>query len=298
MRLLASTQVNRTSTWACQAGPAARAYASGGVLSQSFRAALFSERDFNVFVREDGTNFDVSAQGADIIAQCSKFDFGAFFEAGNFALLHLHGKRELSLSHFTVLTQLIERHAFENGIGALFSAGATGFGHQLIRDVVVGEGSVCHSVLSRLPDAEAGLRLLLQCAQVFEVKFIGFANQFPVKAASPMFVATDQQDSGTCGIEGEECAKRQMLVVRSAQFLHVGKRRSLHGIDVRPGEYRASFLEKVYRCIERFPFFPREGLHPFPKLRRGANLVSHEDIMRCDSYNVKLIFSVAAGRKS
>jgi len=36
-------------------------------LSQSFRAALFSERDFNIFVWKDGTNFDVLAKGADVI---------------------------------------------------------------------------------------------------------------------------------------------------------------------------------------------------------------------------------------
>jgi hypothetical protein len=50
----------------------------------------------------------------------SEFKFGAFFETGNLALLHIHVKCEFSLSHLAVLTQLIERHAFENGVGAPF----------------------------------------------------------------------------------------------------------------------------------------------------------------------------------
>jgi|GEM_PF-1105409 hypothetical protein len=258
-------------------------------------AALFREREFDVFVWEDGANFDMSAEGADVVTQCSEFDLGAFFEAGNFALLHLHGEREFSLGHLTVLTQFIERHAFENGVGALFCAGAAGRGHQLVGDAVVGESLVCHNFLSRAVDA--GWRLLFQCAQMFTVEFIGFANQLLVKAAPSMFIATDKQDGGTLGIESKECAKRQMFVVRGSQFLHVGKCRSFNGIDIRPSEDRTFFLEKVYGCIEGLPFFRRKGLHPFPKLRRRANLVSHKIIMRCNSYNVKLIFPVAAASR-
>ena len=273
-----------------QPGLAVHAYPGGIGSNRSFRAALFSQRDFNVFVREDGANFDVSAQSADVITQCSQFDFGAFFEARNFALLHLHDKRELSLRHLTVLTQFIERHAFENGVGALLGTDAAGLSHQLVSDAVVGESLVCHSVLSPPPD-KAALRLFLQRAQVFAVKFIGFANQLLVKAALSMFVAANEQDGGTSGVEGKKCAKCQMLVVRGAQLLHVGECRSPDRIDIRPSKHRASFPEKVYGCIEGFAFFPREGLHPVPKLRRGANLVWHVFIMRCSSYYVKLIRS-------
>ena len=94
-------------------------------------AALFGKRQFNVFVWKNGANFDVSAEGADVVTQCSKFDFGAFFEAGNFALLHLHGERKFSLSHLAVLTQFVERHAFEDGISALFCAGTTSYAQSL-----------------------------------------------------------------------------------------------------------------------------------------------------------------------
>jgi hypothetical protein len=106
-----------------------------------------------------------------------------------------------------------------------------------------------------------------------------------------MFVATDEQDGCTFGIEGKECSQRQMLVMRGAQFLHVGKCRSFDSIDIRPSENRAFFPEKMYGYIERFPLFTRDGLHPFPKLRRRADFVSHIDSMRCTSYDVKLILS-------
>jgi hypothetical protein len=67
----------------------------------------------------------------------SEFKFGAFFETGNLALLHIHVKCEFSLSHLAVLTQLIERHAFENGVGApFFSADAAGLADQLVSDAV------------------------------------------------------------------------------------------------------------------------------------------------------------------
>lgn len=281
MRLPASLQAYRDFS--------ARAFQPG------LAAALFRERKFNVFVWKDGANFDVSAEGADVVTQCSKFDFGAFFEAGNFALLHLHGERNFPLGHLAVLTQLIERHAFENGVSALFCAGTAGRSHQLVGDAVVGEGLVCHSVLSRV--ANAGWRLLFQYAQVFTVEFIGFANQLLVKAAPPMFIATDEQDGGPLGIESKECAKCQMFVVRGTQFLHVGKCRSLDGVNIRPSQNRAFFPEKIYGRIERFPFFQRKGLQPFPKLRSRANLVSHNLIMRCGAYNVKLILSVSPTRK-
>ena len=274
-------------------GLAVHAYPGGLGSNRPFRAALFSKRDLDVLVGEDGTNFDVSAQGADVIAQRSKFDFGTLFKSGNFALLHLHGKRELSLGHLTVLTQLIESHALENSVGALFGADAARPGHQLIGDAVVGESFVRHSVLSRLPHAKAGLRSFLQRPQMFPIKFVGLANQLFVKAAPSMFVAANEQDGGPSWIEGKECAKRQVLVVRGAQLLHVGERRSPHGIDIRPTEHRATFPEKVYGCIEGFPFLPRESQHPFPKLRRGANLIRHAFIMRCSSYYVKLIKSAA-----
>ncbi len=130
-----STQALRTA-----AGPGARVYIGESVLNKSFRAALFSQHDFNVFVREDGANLDVSSQGDYVITECSEFDLGSFFEAGNFALLHLHGKGELSLSHLSVFAQFVKRHAFENSVGALFSTGAAGLGHQLVRNAVVGEG--------------------------------------------------------------------------------------------------------------------------------------------------------------
>jgi hypothetical protein len=268
---------------------------SARVSRPELAAALFGERKFNVFVWKDGANFDVSAEGADVVTQCSEFDFGAFFETGNFALLHFHGERKFSLGHFAVLTQFVERHAFENGVSALFCAGAAGRSHQLVGDAVVGESLVCHSVLSRVVDA--GWRLLFQCAQVFTVEFIGFANQLLVKAAPSMFIATDEQDGGTLGIESKERAKCQMFVVRGAQFLHIGERRALDGVYIRPSQDRAFFPEKIYGCIERFPFFRRKGLHPFPKLRSRANLVSHRIIMRCGAYNVKLIFSVASPSK-
>jgi hypothetical protein len=83
-----------------------------------------------------------------------------------------------------------------------------------------------------------------------------------------------------------------MCVVRGAQFLHVGKCRSFDGINLGPSEDWALFPEKVYGCIERFPLFTREGLHPIPKLRRCADFVSYVDIMRCTAYDVKLIFSI------
>jgi hypothetical protein len=35
-------------------------------------------------------------------------------------------------------------------------------------------------------------------------------------------------------------------------------------------------------------------LHPFPKLWRRADFVSHVDSMRCTSYDVKLIFFTEA----
>jgi hypothetical protein len=53
-----------------------RPYAGGCALRLSLGSALFGEREFNVFVREDGANFDVSAKGADVFTQCSEFDFG------------------------------------------------------------------------------------------------------------------------------------------------------------------------------------------------------------------------------
>src|ERR1039457_3858611 len=128
-----STQVRKTSsTRACLPGTMSCSYAGGCALRQSSRSVLFRERELNVFVWEDGANFYVSAKGADVITQCSEFDFGALFEAGNFALLDLHGEREFSLSHFTVLTQFIKCHAIENGVGALFGADAAGLGHQLV----------------------------------------------------------------------------------------------------------------------------------------------------------------------
>jgi hypothetical protein len=107
-----------------------------------------------------------------------------------------------------------------------------------------------------------------------------------------MFVATNEQDGRSFGIEGKECAERQMLVMRGAQFLHVGKCRSFDSIDIRPSENRPLFPEKMYGYVKRFPLFPREGLHPLPKLRRRADFVSHVDSMRCTSYDVKLILSV------
>jgi len=132
---------------------------------------------------------------------------------------------------------------------------------------------------------------------VFTVEFIGFANQFLVKAAPSMLITTDEKNGGALRIESKECAKRQMFVVRGTQFLHVGKCRSLDGVHIRPSQDRALFPEKIYGRIERFPFFQRKGLHPFPKLRSRANLVSHNLIMRCGSYNVKLIFSVSPASK-
>lgn len=117
MRFPVPIRERRTfSTRACQLGSVARTYSCGCALSRLFRAALFGERDFNVFVREDGANFDVSAQGADVVTQCSKFDFGAFFETRNFALLHLHGKRNFSLTgnnYFSREDVLTLKHAFD-----------------------------------------------------------------------------------------------------------------------------------------------------------------------------------------
>ena len=126
------------------------------------------------------------------------------------------------------------------------------------------------------------------------LKFIRFLDELLVKAASPVFVATNEQDGRTFGIEGKECVERQMLVMRGAQFLHVGKCRSFDSIDIRPSEDRSLFPEKMYGYIERFPLFPREDLHPFPKLRSRADFVSHVDSMRRTSYDVKLIFSAKA----
>ncbi len=248
MRLPASLQACRDfSARACQPGLA---------------AALFGERKFNVLVWKDGANFDVSAEGANVITQSSKSDFGALFETGNFALLNLHGECKFSLGHLAVLTQFVERHAFENGVSSLFCAGAAGRSHQLIGDAVVGDGLACHSVLSRVVDT--GLRLLFQCVQVFTVEFIGFANQLLVKAAPSMFIATDEQNSGPLGIESKERAKCQMFVVRGTQFLHIGERRALDGVNIRPSQDRAYFPEKIYGRIERFPFIQRKRLHPFP----------------------------------
>ena len=259
--------------------------------NQSFRAVLFGEREFNVFVRKDGANFDVSAKGADVIPQRSEFDFGALFKPGYFALFDLHRERKSSLSHFAILAQFIERHAFKNGVGALLGASAAGLGHQLVGDAVVREGSACHSVLSCLLGAGDNLFSLLQRVQVFAVQFIRFLDELLVKTSPSMFVATNEQDGCTFGIEGKECAERQMRVMRSAQFLHVGECRSFDSIDIRPSENRPLFPEKMYGYVERFPLFPREGLHPFPKLRRRADFVSHISSMRCTSYDVKLIYS-------
>ena len=264
----------------------------GCSLNQPLRAVLFGEREFNVFVRKDGANFDVSAEGADVIPQRSKFDFGALFKPGYFALFDLHRERKSSLGHLAIFAQFIERHAFKNGVGALPGASATGLGHQLVGDAVVREGSACHNVLSCLPNAGSSLRSLLQRAQVFAVKFIRFLDELLVKAAPSMFVATNEQDGGTFGIEGKKCAESQMLVMRGAQFLHVGICRSFDSIDIRPSEDRAFFPEKIHGYVERFPLFPREGLHPIPKLQRRADFVSHIDSMRCTSYVVKLIFLV------
>jgi len=207
---------------------------------QPFRPMLFGEREFHVFVWEDGADFDVPAKRTHVVPQCPKFHFGTLFEPGDFALLYLHGERKFSLGNLAVLAQFIERHAFKNGVGALFGAGAASRSHQLVGDAVVRESLVCHSVLSRL-------RSLLQGSQVFAVEFIGFANQLLVKATLPMLVTTDEQDGGTFGIESKECAKRQMLVMRGAQFLHVGKCRSLDGIDIRPSEHWDRAIERAVK---------------------------------------------------
>jgi len=263
-------------------------------LNQSFSVALFGQCKLNVFVRKDGANFDVSAKGTDVIPQRSEFYFGALFKPGYFALFDLHRERKSSLGHLAIFAQFIERHAFKNGVGALLGASATGLGHQLVSDAVVREGSACHNVLSRLPIAGGNLRSLPERVQVQAVQFIRLLDELLVKAAPPMFVATDEQDGRSFGIEGKKCAERQMLVMRGAQFLHVGKCRSFDGIDIRPSENRPLFPEKMYGYVERFPLFPREGLHPIPKLRRRADFVSHVDSMRCTSYDVKLIFLVEA----
>ena len=120
----------------------------------SFRSALFGECEFDFLIREDGANFDVPAQGADIVPQRSEFDFSALFEAGDFALLHLHGERNFSLRHLAVPAQFVERHAFENGVGALLCTSAASLGHQLVSNAVVGEDLVCaypmsHEVIMR-----------------------------------------------------------------------------------------------------------------------------------------------------
>lgn len=52
---------------------------------------LFGEREFNIFAWENGTNFDASTQGADVVAQWSEFDFGTLSETGNYALLDWRG---------------------------------------------------------------------------------------------------------------------------------------------------------------------------------------------------------------
>jgi len=263
-------------------------------LSQSFKAALFGERKLNVFVRKDGANFDVSAEGADVIPQRSELDFGALFKPRNFALLDLHRESKFSLSHLAILAQFIERHAFKNGVGALPGAGAAGLGHQLISDAVIRESSACHNVLSRLPNAGGNLRSLPERAQVFAVKFVRVFDELLIKAATPVLVAANKQNSGTLGIECEERAQRQMLVVRGAQFLHIGKRRAFDGIDIRPRKNRPLFPQKIDGYVERFPLFPSKRQHPFPKLRRRADFVGHVSSMRCTSYDVKLIYSGTA----
>ena len=258
-------------------------------LNLSFRGALFGERKLNVFVRKDGANFDVSAEGTNVIPQRSEFDFGALFKSGYFALLDLHRESKFSLSHLAILAQFIERHAFKNGVGTLFGASAAGLGHQLVSDAVIRESSASHNVLSRLPNTGGNLRSLPERAQVFAVKFVRFPDELLVKAATPVLVAANEQNSGTLGIECEERAQRQMLVVRGAQFLHVGKRRAFDGIDIRPRENRPLFPQKIDGYVERFPLFPSKRQHPFPKFRRRADLVGHVSSMRCTSYDVKLI---------
>jgi len=278
MRVLVATTQHKQRDWA---------------LSHSFEAALFGERKFDVFVRKDGADFDVPAKGADVAPQRSELDFGALFKSGDFALFDLHCERKFPLGHLAILAQFVERHAFENRIGTLPSASATGLGHQLVGDAVVRESSACHNVLSRLPNAGGNLRSLPERAQVFAVKFVRFPDELLVKAAPPMFVAANEQNSGTLGIECEERAQRQMLVVRGAQFLHVGKCRAFDCIDIRPRKNRPLFPQKIDGYVERFPLFPSKRQHPFPKLRRCADFVGHVSSMRCTSYDVKLIYSSA-----
>jgi hypothetical protein len=282
----------KPSTQAQQHAPAGYAYARNPVFGQLLPSALFRKRELDVFVREDSTNFDMTSKGADVISQRPEFDFGTLFQSGDFALLHLHGERNLSLSHLAVLTQFVKCHAFENRVGALFCSRATRLTHELVRDAVVGEGLVCHTVLSHVLDAGLGSGFPLQGPQVFAVKLVSLTDQLFVKAAPSVFVATDEQDGGALRIEGKERAQCQMFVMRGAQLFHVGKCRAFDRIDIGPSEDRTLFLEKVYGSIERLTFFPSEGLHPFPELRRGTNFVSHTSMMRCNLYEVKLIFFV------
>ena len=90
-------------------------------------------------------------------------------------------------------------------------AGAAGLGHQLISDAVIRESSACHNVLSRLPNAGGNLRSLPERAQVFAVKFIRFLDELLVKAATPVFVAANEQNSGTLGIECEERSELSLI---------------------------------------------------------------------------------------
>jgi hypothetical protein len=95
----------------------------------------------------------------------------------------------LRLGHLTILTQFIEPHAFENGVSALFCAGAAGRTHKHIGDAIVRENLVCHSVLSRVVDAEKNLCSILQRVQVFPANFIGHS----VKLISPIVTAREDQ---------------------------------------------------------------------------------------------------------
>jgi hypothetical protein len=68
-------------------------------------------------------------------------------------------ERELPLRLLVVLTQFIERHAFENGVGTLLRTSAACRGHQFVHDSVVGDDSVRHSVSCRVLDAGSRLHL-------------------------------------------------------------------------------------------------------------------------------------------
>src|ERR1035437_4772879 len=134
--------------------------------------------------------------------------------------------------------------------------------------------------------------------QVSGVNLVGQGHELFIPTRLAGFVASDQQDRGTPGIEGKENPIGPSLVL-TAKFTHIRKPGTpVDRIGVRPLEMNALLFQKADRKVHAFLLIGGKAVPPLLEFLGELDLVGHEYYIPIKLYIPSRLFLRAGSQKA